>query len=51
MNDSEFEKDYPIFQFENDKDAVKMSIFYFIELAMIGSKKEATHGLDGVGSD
>ncbi|TYK16254.1 hypothetical protein E5676_scaffold21G00220 [Cucumis melo var. makuwa] len=33
MNRSEFKKDYPTLQFENDEDVVKMLIFYFIELA------------------
>lgn len=32
MNGSELDKDYLTFWFESDKDAVKMSIFYFIEL-------------------
>ena len=31
-----FEKDYPTLKFENDKDKVKMLVFYFIELAMTG---------------
>ena len=38
-NNSEFKKDYPIHQFENDKDPVKMSVLYFIEFVMIGRKR------------
>lgn len=39
MNGYELEKDYPILQFENDEDVVKISVYYFIELAMIGRKR------------
>ena len=35
MNDYEFKKDYPTLHFKNDEDVIKMSIFYFIELAMM----------------
>ncbi|KAA0038040.1 hypothetical protein E5676_scaffold237G001520 [Cucumis melo var. makuwa] len=36
---SKFEKDYPTLHFKNDKDTVKILVFYFIKLVMIGQKK------------
>ncbi|KAA0042982.1 Ulp1-like peptidase [Cucumis melo var. makuwa] len=39
MNESEFKKDYPTLQFENDKDGGKMLVFYFIKLAMMSRKR------------
>ncbi|KAA0052021.1 hypothetical protein E5676_scaffold409G001620 [Cucumis melo var. makuwa] len=41
MNGLELDKEYPTLNFESDEDVVKMSFFYFIELAMMG--KERTH--------
>lgn len=39
MNEFRFVKDYPNLQFENDKEAVKISVFNFIKFAMIGRKR------------
>ena len=38
MNGSELDKKYPTLNFESDMDTEKMSLFYFIELAMVGRK-------------
>ena len=35
MNGLELDKDYVTLNFESDEDAVKMSLFYFIKLAMM----------------
>ena len=32
MNEFELDKEYPNLQFKSDKDAMKMSVLYFIEL-------------------
>lgn len=39
MNGNELDKDFPDFQFQSDEDAVKMVVFYFIELAMMGRER------------
>ena len=39
MNGSEFDKDYSTLNFESDEDAVKISLFYFIELVMVGTER------------
>ena len=38
MNGSNLDKDYTTLQFETDKDAIKMFVFYFIELTMMDGK-------------
>ncbi|KAA0068109.1 Ulp1-like peptidase [Cucumis melo var. makuwa] len=35
MNGSKLDKEYPTLNFESNEDAVKMSLFYFVELAMM----------------
>ncbi|KAA0040653.1 hypothetical protein E6C27_scaffold370G00070 [Cucumis melo var. makuwa] len=39
MNGFELDKDYPTLQFESDEDAIKMFIFYFIKLPMMGKER------------
>ncbi|KAA0058524.1 hypothetical protein E5676_scaffold606G001110 [Cucumis melo var. makuwa] len=39
MNGSGLDKYYSTLNFESDEDVVKMSLFYFIELAMIGRER------------
>ena len=36
MNGFELDNDYPNLQFENDEDEVKISLFYFIKIVMMG---------------
>uniref|UniRef100_A0A0A0LYA9 Uncharacterized protein n=1 Tax=Cucumis sativus TaxID=3659 RepID=A0A0A0LYA9_CUCSA len=50
MNGFELDKEYPTLNFESDEDAVKISLFYFLELVMImgwgtlGNLKETQNG-------
>ncbi|KGN57895.1 hypothetical protein Csa_010434 [Cucumis sativus] len=39
MNGLELDKDYLTLTFESDEDVVKISLFYFVELAMIGRER------------
>ena len=39
MNGLELNKDYPTLNFERDEDVRKMSLFCFIELAMMGRRR------------
>ncbi|KAA0046524.1 Ulp1-like peptidase [Cucumis melo var. makuwa] len=39
MNGSKLDKNYLILNFESDEDAVKMLLFFFIELAMMGRER------------
>lgn len=39
MKGSELDKEYQTLNFESDEDVVKMSLFYFIELVMMGREK------------
>ena len=39
MNDFEFKEEYSTLLLKNDKDRMKMSVFYFIELVMICPEK------------
>ena len=51
MNDSEFEKNYPILKFENDEDIMKMSVILHYCACDDWLEEETTHGLDDVGCD
>ncbi|KAA0045627.1 hypothetical protein E5676_scaffold280G00360 [Cucumis melo var. makuwa] len=42
MNGVELDKDDLNIQFKSDKDVVKISLFYFIELAMMGGRGDNT---------
>ena len=50
MNEFELDKEYLTLNFESDEDAVKISLFYFLELVMImgwgtlGNLKETQNG-------
>lgn len=39
MNGSELDKDYLTLNFKRDRDEVKIFLFYFIKLAMIGRER------------
>lgn len=39
MNGSELDNLFPDYEFVSDEDAVKMVVFYFIELTMMGREK------------
>ena len=49
MNGADLYINYPNIKFESDEDAMKISLFYFIELVMIGREMRQHMGLTMLG--